>query len=108
VVFSNHGGRQIEDCPAPLDVLRGFTGEGGAPAGALLVDSGFRTGADIAKALALGADAVMIGRPTLYGLAAAGEEGVQQVLDILRDELDNTLALIGCPAAADLDAGFIA
>lgn len=103
VVFSNHGGRQIEDCPAPIDVLKAGRPSGGA----VLADSGFRTGADIAKALALGADGVMIGRPMLYGLAAAGEAGVKEVIDILTEELDNTLALIGCPNAADLDRSFL-
>lgn len=95
VVLSNHGGRQLEDCPAPIDSLAAIE----APAGPLLVDSGFRSGADVAKALALGAGGVLLGRATLYGVAAGGEDGVQAVIDILKAELDNTLALLGCPRA---------
>lgn len=104
IILSNHGGRQIEDCPAPIDTLRSCP----PGQGPLLVDSGFRTGADIVKALALGGKAVGIGRATLYGLAAAGEEGVQAVIDVLRQEIDNTLALIGCPAVNLLDESHLA
>jgi len=99
VVFSNHGGRQLEDAPAPINVLAAMPGPADTP---LLVDSGFRSGADVAKALALGADAVLVGRALLYGLAAAGEAGVQGVFDLFRAELENTLALLGCPRAGDL------
>ena len=99
VILSNHGGRQLEDAPSPVQLL----GAGRPPTGTLLVDSGIRSGADIAKALALGADAVMIGRAILYGLAAGGQDGVQQVIDILKAEFDNTLALVGCADAAALD-----
>ena len=70
----------------------------------LLVDSGFRRGSDIVKALALGAKAVLIGRAALYGLAAAGESGVDDVLAILKREIDRALALVGCPSAAQLDS----
>ena len=103
VILSNHGGRQLEDAPAPVDVLPEVA-KLGKP---LLVDSGIRSGADVAKALALGATAVLVGRAVLYGLAAAGEDGVRDVLRILREELDNTLALVGCPKASDLTAGHI-
>lgn len=99
VVLSNHGGRQLEDVVAGFDMIDRID----VPEGkVLLVDGGFRRGADIVKALALGADAVMLGRATLYGLAAAGQAGVEQVIETLRLEIDNTLALIGCPNAADL------
>lgn len=99
IVLSNHGGRQLEDVPAPIDVLRTLPPEIRTT---VLVDSGIRSGADAAKALALGADAVMLGRATLYGLAARGAAGVDDVLAILREQLDNTLALAGCPRAAEL------
>lgn len=104
VVLSNHGGRQLEDVPSPVQLLQ----QARPDCGTVLVDSGIRSGADIAKALALGADAVMIGRAVLYGLAAGGEAGAQQVIDILKAELDNTLALLGCPQATALDRGFLA
>jgi 4-hydroxymandelate oxidase len=64
----------------------------------ILLDGGIRRGTDVVKALALGARAVMVGRPVLWGLAAAGEQGVMRVLEILRDELDTALALCGCPS----------
>lgn len=67
-----------------------------------MVDSGFRRGSDVVKALALGAKAVMIGRPTLYGTAAAGEMGAARAIDILRSEIDRTLAIVGCPEIAGL------
>jgi len=105
VVLSNHGGRQIEDVPAPIDLLAEISNQNAMPP--LLVDGGIRRGADAAKALALGAKAVLLGRAILYGLAAAGEEGASHVLEILAAEVDTTLALIGCPEAARLDRQFI-
>ncbi len=105
VILSNHGGRQLEDVMAPIDVLL----EVEVPEGkVILVDGGFRRGADVAKALALGADAVLLGRAPLYGLAAGGEAGAGEVVEILRAEIDNTLALLGCPRAEDLSPAFIA
>jgi (S)-mandelate dehydrogenase len=104
VVLSNHGGRQLEDVVSGFDVIQHVEIPDGR---ALLVDGGVRRGADIVKALALGADAVMLGRATLYGLAAAGQAGVEQVIETLRLEIDNTLALVGCPNAAELDRGVL-
>jgi (S)-mandelate dehydrogenase len=72
-----------------------------------MMDSGVRRGADVVKAVALGARAVLVGRPTLYGLAARGEHGVTDVLGILRQEIDTTLALIGCARIADLGPQFL-
>jgi (S)-mandelate dehydrogenase len=74
---------------------------------AVLVDSGFRRGSDIVKALALGADMVFVGRPTLYGAAAGGEEGVLHALDILKTEVDRIMALIGCTQVAALGPHFL-
>ncbi|MES1248091.1 MAG: alpha-hydroxy acid oxidase [Actinomycetota bacterium] len=102
VVVSNHGGRQLDGAPATLDALAAVAAAVGVR-GEVLVDGGVRRGADIAKALALGARAVLVGRPYLYGLAAGGEAGVDHVLDLLRRELDVTLALLGRPSVADLD-----
>ncbi|HEX5459048.1 MAG TPA: alpha-hydroxy acid oxidase [Steroidobacteraceae bacterium] len=101
IVLTNHGGRQLDHCVAPIEVL----GEIAAAAGnrlTIVVDSGFRRGSDIAKALALGAHAVMIGRATLYGLAADGERGVRRALDMLAVELDRVLGQLGCRSVAEL------
>lgn len=94
VVVSNHGGRQVDGTIATMDVLPEFTAQA---AGRLtvLVDSGFRQGADFLKARALGAAAVQIGRATAWSCSAAGEEGVSRMLDLLAKEIDTTLALIG-------------
>ena len=95
VVVSNHGGRQLDDAPATIDLLPGVVKAVGDQAEVLL-DSGVRRGGDVAKALALGARATLIGRPTLYGLAAAGELGAKHALGILQTELEIALALSGC------------
>jgi 4-hydroxymandelate oxidase len=73
----------------------------------LLVDGGVRRGTDVAKALALGAEAVAIGRPVIWGLAVGGEEGVTRILEILRAELDETLALCGCRSGRDLGSDLV-
>lgn len=99
VVISNHGGRQLEDVAATIDRVEEFASRVDCP---VLVDSGFRRGADIVKAVALGARAVLLGRATLYGLAAAGEAGASDVIEILRREIDTTLALIGAARLADV------
>jgi 4-hydroxymandelate oxidase len=96
IVVSNHGGRQLDTAPATIDVLDAIA-TAVAGRAEILVDGGFRRGTDVVKALALGARAVMVGRPILWGLAAAGEAGVTQVLELLRAELDTALALCGCP-----------
>ena len=96
IVISNHGGRQLDNEVAPLDVLEGIVA---AAAGRLevMIDGGFRRGTDVVKALALGAKAVLLGRATLYGLAAGGEPGAVRALEILRAEIDRTIALLGAP-----------
>jgi isopentenyl diphosphate isomerase/L-lactate dehydrogenase-like FMN-dependent dehydrogenase len=95
IVVSNHGGRQLDGAPATLEVLPQIcTAVGGRLA--ILADGGFRRGADIVKALALGADMVLVGRPALYGVAAGGEDGVRRALQILKSEVDRVLALLGC------------
>lgn len=101
IVVSNHGGRQLDASPATLDALPEVA-EAVAGRAEVLVDGGFRRGVDILKALALGANAVLIGRPVLWGLAVAGEEGVRSVLEMLRAELDLAMALCGCPTLADV------
>jgi (S)-mandelate dehydrogenase len=99
VILSNHGGRQLDAAVSPLDVLAESRARTSAP---ILIDSGYRRGTDIVKSLALGANAVLLGRAPLYGLAAAGEAGVEHVLSLLKDEVDRTLAQIGCASASQL------
>jgi isopentenyl diphosphate isomerase/L-lactate dehydrogenase-like FMN-dependent dehydrogenase len=101
VVVSNHGGRQLDGVPASADALPEVV-EAVDGRGAVLVDGGVRRGTDVAVALALGADAVLVGRPALWGLAAGGEEGARRVLELLRDELELTLTLCGCPSPSSL------
>jgi 4-hydroxymandelate oxidase len=96
---SNHGGRQLDGAVATLDALTDIVAAVGSKA-AIVVDGGIRRGTDVIKAIALGADAVAIGRPQLYGLAAGGADGVQRVVELLRAELDLAMALVG---AASLD-----
>ena len=102
IIVSNHGGRQIDSSPASLSVLPALRRELDGSV-ALLLDSGVRSGLDVARALASGADFVMAGRPFLYGVAALGEPGAEHVISILRDELINTLKQIGCVDVATLD-----
>ncbi len=101
VIVSNHGGRQLDGAPATLDALPGVVAAVGGDAQVLL-DGGVRRGAHVVAALALGARAVLIGRPYLFGLAAAGERGVERVLDILRAEMRRTMVLMGCPSVERL------
>lgn len=105
-VISNHGARQLDWSAAPLDMLPPAREAVGTDF-TLLVDGGIRSGGDIAKALCLGADAVMAGRAPLYGVAAGGEAGVSRVLQILGDELDLTLGLLGCAKVEHLSRDFL-
>ncbi|GAB1489647.1 alpha-hydroxy acid oxidase [Opitutaceae bacterium] len=106
IVVSNHGGRTLDTLPATLDVLPEISAQV-AKRVPILFDGGIRRGTDILKALALGADAVMVGRPYLYGLAVAGSIGVAHVLNILRTELEFAMALTGRATIADVDASVI-
>ncbi|KAB2025826.1 hypothetical protein ES319_D06G175700v1 [Gossypium barbadense] len=96
IVVSNHGARQLDYAPPTISVLEEVVGavKGKVP---VLFDGGIRRGTDVLKALALGAQAVLIGRLAVYGLAAKGEYGVKRVIEMLRDELELTMALSGCP-----------
>jgi isopentenyl diphosphate isomerase/L-lactate dehydrogenase-like FMN-dependent dehydrogenase len=107
IVVSNHGGRQVDGAVAALDAyveVREALGDDAT----VLVDGGVRTGADVLKAMALGADAVLVGRPYAYGLAAGGQEGVEAVIRQLLAETDITLALLGGRSASGLDRSFVA
>lgn len=101
IVLTNHGGRQLDSCVAPIDMVAEIVSAVGKRM-TVIVDSGFRRGADVVKALALGADAVMIGRATLYGLAAGGEAGVRRALEILTTEIDRVLGQLGCCSIEEL------
>ena len=101
IVVSNHGGRQLDGAPATLRVLPEVVAAVGDEAEVLL-DGGVRRGAHVVAALALGARAVLIGRPYLYGLAAAGELGVVRVLELLETEMRRTMTLMGCGSVKDL------
>ncbi|WP_293401921.1 alpha-hydroxy acid oxidase [Polaromonas sp.] len=106
VVVSNHGGRQLDGAPATLDVLQEVVQASGDNF-PVLIDGGFRRGSDIIKALALGAKAILLGRATLYGLAAGGEPGVAKALSILQSELDRSLALLGCESVQALNSSWV-
>jgi L-lactate dehydrogenase (cytochrome)/(S)-mandelate dehydrogenase len=101
VIISNHGGRVVDGTRAPIEILPDVVD---AVAGRIevIVDSGFRRGTDVVKALALGARAVLIGRATLYGIAAGGEEGAARAITLLREEIDRAMALLGCGDVASL------
>ncbi len=106
VIVSNHGGRQLDTAPATLDVLPEIAEEV-ADRAALLLDGGVRRGTDIVKAVALGADAVAIGRAALWGLAADGREGVEGVLSTLRAELDAAMAMCGATRIDEIDSALV-
>jgi L-lactate dehydrogenase (cytochrome) len=106
VVVSNHGGRQLDGVAPTLHVLPEVVAAVGDRVEVLL-DGGVRRGGDVAKALALGARAVLVGRAYAYGLGAAGRAGVAKALEILRSELERTLRLLGCPSVAELDASYL-
>jgi L-lactate dehydrogenase (cytochrome) len=106
VVVSNHGGRQLDCAVASVRALPQVVSAVNGQID-VLMDGGIRRGSDIAKALCLGARAVLIGRAYAYGLAAAGEAGVTRALEILRDDLERTLRLLGCESVSELNSSFV-
>ena len=106
IVVSNHGGRQLDTVPASLRALPEIVSVVNGQI-EVLMDGGIRRGADIVKAICLGARAVLCGRAYAYGLAAAGQAGVARALEILREDLNRTLRLLGCPAISALDHSYI-
>jgi L-lactate dehydrogenase (cytochrome) len=107
VVVSNHGGRQLDGVAPTLKVLPEVI-EAVEGRVEVLMDGGIRRGSDVVKALAMGARAVLVGRAYAYGLAAAGEAGVQRAIEILRSDVIRTLKLLGCPSVAALDRSYVA
>ncbi|MGE0584389.1 MAG: alpha-hydroxy acid oxidase [Flavobacteriaceae bacterium] len=106
LVVSNHGGRQLDGAQGSLDALDAI-GRELANRTELILDGGVRRGTDVIKALCLGAKAVLIGRPYLYGLAVGGEDGVAAIFEIFRDEMERALTLMGCPDIARLDRSWL-
>ena len=107
ILVSNHGGRQLDAAPATLSVLPRIV-DAVAGRAEVYLDGGVRRGTDVVKALALGARAVFVGRPVLWGLAAGGRAGVAAVLELLRRELDLAMALCGCPSVASVTRDLVA
>ncbi|HLH30102.1 MAG TPA: alpha-hydroxy acid oxidase, partial [Terriglobia bacterium] len=106
VIVSNHGGRQLDTCYPTLralpEVIRAVNGQG-----PVLVDGGIRRGGDILKAICMGAQAVLIGRAYAYGLTAEGRAGVARAIEILKADLERTMALLGCASLKDLNESFV-
>ena len=101
LMISNHGGRQLEGTPAPVDCVAPIRDAVGDKL-ELIVDGGIRRGTHVLKALALGANACSIGRAYLYGLASGGQPGVERVLGLLKNELDRSMALLGCRTIGEI------
>ena len=106
IVVSNHGGRQLDGAPATLKVLPEVVAAVNGQA-EVLMDGGVRRGSDIVKAICLGARAVLLGRAYAFGLAAAGRPGVTRALGILRDDVERTLRLLGCPSVSRLNSSYL-
>ena len=106
VIVSNHGGRNLDGAISPMEALPEVVSAVGKRV-TVLIDSGFRRGSDVIKALALGANAVQIGRPGLYGIAAAGQYGAERALTIFREEISRVMALLGCNSVAELSRAYL-
>jgi L-lactate dehydrogenase (cytochrome) len=102
IIVSNHGGRQLDHAPSPIGALPEIV-DAAAGRAEVILDGGIRRGADVVKAVALGARACMVGKAFNYGVAALGERGVELAIEILQKEIDRTLALVGRPTLAQLD-----
>jgi isopentenyl diphosphate isomerase/L-lactate dehydrogenase-like FMN-dependent dehydrogenase len=106
VVVSTHGGRNLDTTLAPIEALPEVA-EAAKGRIEVYMDGGVRRGTDVLKALALGARAVLIGRPIFWGLAAGGERGLKSMMEMLRDELDLAMALTGCPTTTSIDRSLV-
>lgn len=106
VVVSNHGGRQLESCPASIDALPEVVAAVGDQT-EVMIDGGIRRGNDVIKALALGAKVAIVGRPYIWGLAIAGQTGVEHMLGLIRSEIVRSMQLMGCESIDDLDPSWL-
>jgi L-lactate dehydrogenase (cytochrome) len=106
IVVSNHGGRQLDSVSATIRALPDIIAAVGSQI-EVLMDGGIRRGSDVVKALCLGARAVLIGRAYAYGLAAAGEAGVRRAIEILREDLERTMRLLGCGDVKELNPSYV-
>jgi (S)-mandelate dehydrogenase len=106
IVLSNHGGRQLDGAISSMEILPEVAAAVGSQL-TVMLDGGFRRGSDIVKARALGADAVLLGRATTYGLAAGGEAGVAHAINLLKTEVDRVVGLLGCSDLSQLDTNYI-
>jgi (S)-mandelate dehydrogenase len=106
IVLSNHGGRQLDGAISSMEILPEVAAAVGSQL-TVMLDGGFRRGSDIVKARALGADAVLLGRATTYGLAAGGEAGVAHAINLLKTEVDRVVGLLGCSDLSQLDTSYI-
>ena len=107
MVVSNHGGRQLDTAPSTCEVLP-YVVEAAGDCCEIYVDGGIRRGSDVLKAIALGARAVLVGRPILWGLSVDGEKGALHILEILRRELDEAMLLCGCTNLSQIDRTLLA
>ncbi len=107
IALSNHGGRQLDDAPAPIELVEPVAASRRRTGSTIICDGGVRRGSDIVKALALGADACSVGRAYLYGLGAAGERGVDHVLDLFGTGCERTMALTGRRRIAEIDRSVV-
>ncbi|CAD5112771.1 DgyrCDS1984 [Dimorphilus gyrociliatus] len=107
VWVSNHGGRQLGDCPATVELLQDIAPVLKGSGVELYIDGGFRHGADVLKALAIGANCVFVGRPVLSGLAVNGKDGIEESMKLMRKELDIAMALCGCNSISDIDSSVL-
>ena len=105
VILSNHGGRQLDQTVAPLDILPEVVAEKGGMA--VIIDSGIRRGTDVLKAYALGADFVFVGRPFMFAAALGGVAGVEHAINLLRDEIDRDMALVGVRTLSELSPALL-
>jgi L-lactate dehydrogenase (cytochrome) len=106
IVLSNHGGRQLDKAPVPLEQLPLVKAAVGGSM-SVFIDGGVMSGSDVVASVALGADAVLIGRAYLYGLMAGGQAGVQRAVDILQQEIRTTMALLGARTVSELDSASV-
>jgi len=106
IILTNHGARHLDSVVSPMEVLPEIAAAVGDRL-TIVIDSGFRRGSDVVKAMALGANAVMVGRAPLWGLAAGGEAGVTHALHLLQEETHRVLGQIGCPSIAELGPHYL-